>query len=137
MLRMSFLEHLEELRSRILRALAGVGVAFVISLTFCDELWQLVSAPAVEALRSLGFKDAKLTHAITPMEAFNIVWVKLPDPDGDLHCLAVDSVPGVGLHRARTIQEGAAVVRPVCHLFRGSVHCRRRCSAISWRFATG
>src|SRR5579871_6937673 len=37
MLRMSFLEHLEELRSRILRALGGVGVAFILSLTFRSE----------------------------------------------------------------------------------------------------
>src|SRR5438105_865300 len=42
MLRMSFMEHLEELRSRILRSLAGVGIAFVLSLTFCGELWKLV-----------------------------------------------------------------------------------------------
>jgi sec-independent protein translocase protein TatC len=76
MLRMSFMEHLEELRSRILRSLAGVGIAFVISLTFCGELWKLVQAPAEEALRSLKV-DTKLT-LITPMEAFNIVWVKLP-----------------------------------------------------------
>jgi len=76
MLRMSFMEHLEELRSRILRSLAGVGIAFVLSLTFCSELWKLVQAPAEEALRSLKV-DTKLT-LITPMEAFNIVWVKLP-----------------------------------------------------------
>lgn len=76
MLRMSFMEHLEELRSRILRALAGVGIAFILSLTFCSELWKLVQAPAEEALRSLKV-DTKLT-LITPMEAFNIVWVKLP-----------------------------------------------------------
>ncbi len=76
MLRMSFMEHLEELRSRILRALGGIGIAFIISLTFCGELWKLVQAPAEEALRSLKV-DTKLT-LITPMEAFNIVWVKLP-----------------------------------------------------------
>src|SRR5438552_2359051 len=76
MLRMSFLEHLEELRSRILRALGGIGIAFILSLTFCSELWKLVQAPAEEALRSLKV-DTKLT-LITPMEAFNIVWVKLP-----------------------------------------------------------
>ena len=29
MLRMSFMEHLEELRTRIIRALMGLGVAFV------------------------------------------------------------------------------------------------------------
>src|ERR1019366_5639926 len=33
MLRMSFLGHLEELRTRIIRALMGVAVAFVLSLT--------------------------------------------------------------------------------------------------------
>ena len=37
MLRMSFLEHLEELRARIIRALIGAGVAFLVSLTFSNE----------------------------------------------------------------------------------------------------
>jgi sec-independent protein translocase protein TatC len=77
MLRMSFLEHLEELRSRIIRALAGVGVAFVLSLTFANQLWLVVSAPAVDALRQLGMADPRLAQ-IAPMEVFNIVWVKLP-----------------------------------------------------------
>jgi sec-independent protein translocase protein TatC len=77
MLRMSFLDHLEELRSRILKALGGVGVAFVLSLTFCSELWTAVQAPAMDALHRLGLKDPKLT-LITPMEGFNIIWVKLP-----------------------------------------------------------
>lgn len=76
MLRMSFLEHLEELRSRILKALAGVGVAFVLSLVFANEMWTIVAAPAMQALKSLGFQD-KLVQ-ITPMETFSTVWVKLP-----------------------------------------------------------
>ena len=38
MLRMSFMEHLEELRRRIFLMLVGVGVAFVASLTFSKEL---------------------------------------------------------------------------------------------------
>jgi sec-independent protein translocase protein TatC len=82
MLRMSFLEHLEELRTRILRALAGVGVAFVISLGFCNELWVIVSAPAVGALKSLGVKGFNggppTLMQLAPMDYFNIVWVKLP-----------------------------------------------------------
>lgn len=76
MLRMSFLEHLEELRSRILKALAGVGVAFLLSIIFANDLWNIVSGPATTALRSLGFQD-KLAQ-ITPMETFTTVWVKLP-----------------------------------------------------------
>jgi sec-independent protein translocase protein TatC len=77
MLRMSFLEHLEELRARIIKALLGIGVAFVLSLTFTYELWKIVSAPAVDALKSLGYANPGLTQ-ITPMEVFNVVWVKLP-----------------------------------------------------------
>jgi len=77
MLRMSFLEHLEELRTRIFRGLIGVGVAFILSLSFSNQLWMIVRAPAVDALRQLGFENPTLTQ-ITPMEVFNIVWMKLP-----------------------------------------------------------
>ena len=77
MLRMSFLEHLEELRSRIIKALVGIGVAFVLSLTFTNELWRVVAEPAVAALKSLGYPNPGLTQ-ITPMEVFNVVWIKLP-----------------------------------------------------------
>ena len=77
MLRMSFLEHLEELRGRLIKCLAGVGVAFVVSLTFANSLWNIVRQPAVIALTQLGYKDPRLAQ-ITPMETFNTVWVKLP-----------------------------------------------------------
>src|SRR5689334_10984965 len=46
MLRMSFLEHLEELRSRIIRALMGVAVAFVFAIIFTDKIWNIVRQPA-------------------------------------------------------------------------------------------
>ncbi|MGA3204335.1 MAG: hypothetical protein ABSF12_17730, partial [Bryobacteraceae bacterium] len=39
MLRMSFLDHLGELRSRIIRALVGFGVVFLVCLVFSDRLW--------------------------------------------------------------------------------------------------
>ncbi len=77
MVRMSFLEHLEELRSRILRSLGGVGIAFVLSLTFCDRLWTVATAPATDALKRIGAVPNKLVQ-IAPMDAFNIIWVKLP-----------------------------------------------------------
>src|SRR5437868_10995850 len=49
MLRMSFLEHLEELRSRIIRAPMGIAVAFVASLAFTKPLWNFIKAPATTA----------------------------------------------------------------------------------------
>jgi sec-independent protein translocase protein TatC len=76
MLRMSFLEHLEELRSRIIRALLGIGVAFGLCIFFMDDLWRIVAAPAVSALKTLKYEPELVQ--ISPMEAFNIIWVKLP-----------------------------------------------------------
>ena len=76
MLRMSFLDHLQELRTRIIRALWGVAAAFVISLTFSNELWHFVSQPAVQALKTLGYPQT--LKQITPMESFNVIWFKLP-----------------------------------------------------------
>jgi sec-independent protein translocase protein TatC len=76
MLRMSFLEHLEELRTRIIRSLMGLGVAFVLCVIFANDLWRLVSEPATTALKHLGF-DPQLAQ-ITPMETFSTVWVKVP-----------------------------------------------------------
>ena len=77
MLRMSFMEHLEELRTRLLRAILGMVVAFLVSMFFTKELWQIVQEPAVTALRHLGYNPPRLI-AITPMEQFNIIWLKLP-----------------------------------------------------------
>jgi len=77
MLRMSFLEHLEELRARIIKSLAGIGVAFLFSLIFANQLWLIISEPAADALRRIGIPDPRLAQ-IKPMEVFSIVWVKLP-----------------------------------------------------------
>ena len=77
MLRMSFMEHLEELRSRIIRALWGLGIAFVLSLGFANKLWDIVSDPAVEALKHLHVNPPRLAQ-LTPMEGFSIIWVELP-----------------------------------------------------------
>ena len=77
MLRMSFMEHLEELRKRILHMLAGVVIIFFVSLVFCNQLWELIAAPAVDALKQLGVKPPNLVQ-INPMDTFNIIWMKLP-----------------------------------------------------------
>jgi len=76
MLRMSFLEHLEELRMRIIRALSGLGIAFAACLFFTDDLWDAVRQPAAKALTQLGYPPD--LAQITPTEAFTIIWVKLP-----------------------------------------------------------
>ena len=77
MLRMSFMEHLEELRSRIIHAVVGLAVAFVVSILYCYKLWEIIEEPAVQALTTLHVNPPKLIQT-TPMEGFSIIWVKLP-----------------------------------------------------------
>jgi sec-independent protein translocase protein TatC len=77
MVRMSFLGHLEELRSRIIRALMGFGVAFILCIGFAYPIWDVVSAPARAALQQLGIKDGHLVIT-EPMEGFSVIWVKVP-----------------------------------------------------------
>jgi sec-independent protein translocase protein TatC len=77
MLRMSFLEHLEELRSRIIKMLMGLIGAFLASMIFSKEIWTVVAAPAVSALTKLGVNPPELV-AIEPLEQVTIIWFKLP-----------------------------------------------------------
>lgn len=84
MSRMSFLDHLEELRTRIIRALSGLVIAYAISLTAKDYLFQIMRRPFDQAVAMI-----KLTHpentdmviqlvALTPIEQFHLIWFKLP-----------------------------------------------------------
>src|SRR5262249_13526651 len=66
-----------ELRTRIIRALYGLVVAFVLSLVFAGQLWEIISDPAVDALKRLKVNPPELVQ-ITPMEGFSIIWVQLP-----------------------------------------------------------
>ena len=47
---MSFLDHLEELRFRIIRSLIAVATTFVVCWWFVDEIYRLVSRPVLDAL---------------------------------------------------------------------------------------
>jgi len=76
MLRMSFLEHLEELRKRIISILIGIGIAFGAALIFAPEMWKAVSEPAAIALKALGY--APTLKQLSPMDAFQIIYMKLP-----------------------------------------------------------
>jgi sec-independent protein translocase protein TatC len=76
MLRMSFLEHLEELRSRLLKCLGGLGIAFLLALFFAPQMWILVQQPAEVALRDLGFAPRLIQQS--PIDGFMTIYVKLP-----------------------------------------------------------
>ncbi|MBI4456302.1 MAG: twin-arginine translocase subunit TatC [Acidobacteria bacterium] len=66
--KMSFLEHLEELRTRILYSLVGVGITFVICFIFNVQLFHFIAAPIRQVLPP-GQKDL---FYLTPTESFGI-----------------------------------------------------------------
>ena len=76
MLRMSFLEHLEELRARLIYAVIGLAVAFALCLFFANQLWSFISAPAIQALKNTGASPNLVF--IKPTEAFATIWMKAP-----------------------------------------------------------
>src|SRR5262245_48918795 len=61
---MTFLEHLEELRKRILHSLIAVAVAFGLTWTFAHQLFRIVSGP-------LRKTNAEMTST-TLTGAFNV-----------------------------------------------------------------
>jgi len=75
MQRMSILEHLSELRTRILRALMGFGVAFLLCMVFANTLWDFVQAPGLAAFKQVGRGGF---IAIDVMEQFSIIWMWTP-----------------------------------------------------------
>ena len=67
---MSFLEHLEELRRRIIYSLIGVGVGFVACWYYADRIFGLMQRPIMEALQRNHITE-KLVY-LNPTEPFNI-----------------------------------------------------------------
>lgn len=77
MVRMSFLDHLEELRHRLIMIVYGIAGAFCFALFFRNEMWEIVERPATKALMDLHVVPPELS-LISPMDSFQIIWMKLP-----------------------------------------------------------
>ena len=48
--RMSFLEHLQELRSRLIRAVIAITIGFGLCLAFAEDLFRLLADPLIKLL---------------------------------------------------------------------------------------
>ena len=82
MVRMSFLEHLEELRKRIIQSAIGLVVTYLACLIFAKDLFAWVRGPiqrSFEILNELhGFDPPLYLVAITPQEQFHLIYLKVP-----------------------------------------------------------
>lgn len=71
---MSFLEHLEELRQRLMRCIIGTVAAAAICFYFRDQIYGYLAAPLTDTLNSLHLAD-KLVYT-NPVDPFNL-YIKL------------------------------------------------------------
>ncbi len=71
---MSFLEHLEELRQRLIRSAISVFVGFIICFYFSDNIYGILAKPLTDTLQSLHMAD-KLVYT-NPVDPFNL-YIKL------------------------------------------------------------
>ncbi len=63
-LQMSFLEHLDELRRRLIYSVTAIFLAFGICFTFADRIYRFLEIPVLEQLAKLRL--ARLAEGITP-----------------------------------------------------------------------
>ena len=69
--RMPFGDHLEELRTCLIRALAGLGIATILSLVFAKKIMAFILAPAIVVLKARGETPELL--ALSPQGPF-LLW---------------------------------------------------------------
>jgi sec-independent protein translocase protein TatC len=82
MVRMSFLEHLEELRDRIIQSVVGLVAAYLVCLVFAKQLFIYVRKPIQRSFDLLdeihGFDPPLYLVALTPQEQFHLIYLKVP-----------------------------------------------------------
>src|SRR3974390_1046536 len=67
---MGFLDHLEELRRRIIYSIVAVAVGFFLCWGYAERIYELMQRPIMEALRHNGMAE-KLVY-LNPVEPFNL-----------------------------------------------------------------
>ena len=67
-----FVEHLEELRIRLIKSLAGIAVGVVISFFFVSVLFKFLTRPYFNYLTSAGVSASLVLRSLSPADAFQI-----------------------------------------------------------------
>ena len=68
---MSFFNHLEELRRRLLISLAAVAAGAVVGLAFMRTIFHLIAIPILDAFRTLGLENRLIfTSPTAPLKIY-------------------------------------------------------------------
>ena len=102
---MPFLDHLEELRWRILKALGALTVGAVLCFAFSDSIMQILTRPYEEAVFSLESQQS--SGAVRAVEKLVRQWLGLP------YAAPTPDAPPADLPPARRLQ----ALRPMTYFF--------------------
>jgi sec-independent protein translocase protein TatC len=69
--RMSFFDHLAELRTRLLWSVTAIGLGFVVGLYFAQPAYSFLAQPMVDSLREAGLSDRLIaTSPLGPLRLY-------------------------------------------------------------------
>jgi sec-independent protein translocase protein TatC len=97
---MGFLDHLEELRTRLVYSIAAVGVGFCACWWKVDKIYEVMQRPIMKALKDNGMSE-KLVY-LNPTEPFNL-YLKIAGRT--LSDLAIRSLSGLDVHLTRPLSQ--------------------------------
>jgi sec-independent protein translocase protein TatC len=92
---MSFLEHLDELRSRLVRSIAFVFIAFIICWFFSNHIYNFLARPVQKALAEAQRRDVALSGLTGPESALQVGSLKEGDTGRYIFSETTKMGPGV------------------------------------------
>ena len=119
---MGFLDHLEELRKRIVYSVIAIAVGFFACWGYAEHIYGVMQRPIMDALQRNGL-SAKLVY-VNPIEPFNL-YLKVGCMAGLVRRLALRPLPDLVLHFARPLSQREALRHALHGLDRRPVSGRR------------
>lgn len=92
---MSFLEHLDELRSRLVRSIAFVFIAFIVCWFFSNHIYNFLARPVQKALAEAQRRDVALAGLTGPAAALQLGSLKEGDTGRYIFSETTKMGPGV------------------------------------------
>ena len=119
---MSFLDHLEELRRRLVYSIIAVAVGFFACWGYAEKIVGWMQKPIMEALQHNGMPQTLVY--LNPTDPFNL-YLKIAMLAGLFRCLSGGSLSGVDVYFARALSQRKAI-RHALHDFDGRAVPGRR-----------
>ena len=119
---MGFLDHLEELRRRLVYSIIAVAIGFVACWWKVERIYDIMQRPIMNVLRANGLSE-KLVY-LNPTEPFNL-YLKIAALAGLFLTSPYRAVSGLDVHLSRPLPQREALRRSFHDLDHRAVHGRR------------